>query len=53
MSQDEFQSFARDDLDIPKVRYFCDTCGTHVCVESQTWLGMLVLKVGKLDIHMV
>ena len=43
--------FKRDDLKKPRVRYFCETCGTHICVESPPRPGMLVLKIGSLDEH--
>lgn len=43
--------FKRDDLEKPRVRYFCGTCGTHICVESPPRPGMLVLKIGTLDDH--
>ena len=43
--------FKRDDLEKPRIRYFCGTCGTHICVESPPRPGMLVLKIGTLDDH--
>jgi hypothetical protein len=43
------ETFQRDDLATPRVRYFCANCGTHVCVKSPPRPGMLVLKVGTLD----
>ena len=45
------KTFSRDDLDAPRVRYFCENCGTHICVESPPRPGMLVLKIGTLDDH--
>ena len=47
----ELQTFVRDDLDKPRVRYFCANCGTHICVKSPQRPGMLVVKVGTLDEH--
>ena len=43
--------FKRNDLEKPRARYFCGTCGTHICVESPPRPGMLVLKIGTLDDH--
>ena len=43
--------FKRDDLEKPRARYFCGTCGTHICVKSPPRPGMLVLKIGTLDDH--
>ena len=47
----ELKTFSRDDLKSPRVRYFCEKCGTHICVESPPRPGMLVLKVGTIDQH--
>ena len=47
----ELKTFARDDLDAPRVRSFCGNCATHICVESPPRPGMLVLKIGTLDDH--
>ena len=47
----DLKTFARDDLESPRVRYFCRDCGTHICVESPPRPGMLVLKVGTIDDH--
>ena len=43
--------FKRDDLETPRIRYFCGDCGTHLCVKSPPRPGMLVLKIGTLDDH--
>ena len=43
--------FSRDDLDKPRIRFFCSNCGTHICVKSPPRPGMLVLKVGTVDDH--
>ena len=58
ISKDNFQitkgvpkAFSREDLDNPRVRYFCGTCGTHIYVESPPRPGMIVLKVGTIDDH--
>ena len=45
------KSFARSDLNEPRIRYFCGNCGTHICVKSPPRPGMLVLKIGTLDDH--
>ena len=47
----ELKTFARSDLNEPRVRYFCGNCGTHICVKSPPRPGMLVLKIGTLDDH--
>lgn len=41
-------SFARPDLDQPRTRDFCPTCGTHL-VTRQPGGRTLVVKVGTLD----
>ena len=51
VTKGQLKTFARDDLEAPRVRYFCENCGTHVCVESPPRPGMLVLKIGTLDDH--
>ena len=51
VTKGELKTFSRDDLDAPRVRYFCVNCGTHICVESPPRPGMLVLKIGTLDDH--
>ena len=51
VSKGELKRFARSDLEAPRVRYFCDNCGTHVCVKSPPRPGMLVLKIGTIDDH--
>ena len=51
VTKGQLKTFARDDLEAPRVRYFCGNCGTHVCVESPPRPGMLVLKIGTLDDH--
>jgi len=43
--------FQRNDLEKPRTRFFCGSCGTHICVKSPPRPGMLVLKVGSLDDH--
>jgi hypothetical protein len=43
--------FERSDLERPRTRFFCGTCGTHICVKSPPRPGMLVLKIGSLDDH--
>ena len=45
------KTFQRSDLEKPRVRFFCDKCGTHICVKSPPRPGMLVLKIGTLDDH--
>lgn len=47
----ELKTFARSDLNEPRVRYFCGNCGSHICVKSPPRPGMLVLKIGTLDDH--
>ena len=42
-------SFARDDLESPRIRDFCANCGTHVLTHSPPRPGMVMLKVGTLD----
>ena len=49
VTKGQLKTFRRDDLEAPRVRYFCGDCGTHVCVESPPRPGMLVLKIGTLD----
>ena len=51
VTQGNLKTFARGDLDIPRTRYFCGNCATHICVESPPRPGMLVLKIGTLDDH--
>ena len=51
VTKGQLKTFRRDDLEAPRVRYFCGNCGTHVCVESPPRPGMLVLKIGTLDDH--
>ena len=51
ITKGELKTFARDDLDAPRVRSFCGNCATHICVESPPRPGMLVLKIGTLDDH--
>ena len=53
VTKGELKTFARSDLEAPRVRYFCDNCGTHVCVESPPRPGMLVLKIGTLFLSLV
>mgnify|MGYP000904294146 FL=1 len=43
--------YERSDLKQPRTRYFCGSCGTHICVKSPPRPGMLVLKIGGLDDH--
>jgi len=43
------KSFARDDLESPRTREFCDNCGTHILTKSPTRPGAVVIKVGTLD----
>ena len=42
------QSFARADLDTPRTRRFCGTCGTHLTTELPDG-ERVVLKIGTLD----
>ncbi len=42
------KSFARDDLDAPVTRDFCETCGTHLATRSPL-VPMVILKDGTLD----
>jgi hypothetical protein len=51
VTKGELKTFARDDLDAPRMRSFCGNCATHICVESPPRPGMLVLKIGTLDDH--
>jgi hypothetical protein len=51
VTQGNLKTFARGDLDIPRTRYFCGNCATHIYVESPPRPGMLVLKIGTLDDH--
>ena len=51
ITKGELKTFARDDLDAPRMRSFCGNCATHICVESPPRPGMLVLKIGTLDDH--
>lgn len=41
------KQFARDDLEAPVTREFCDTCGTHLTTRLPG--PRMVLKVGSLD----
>lgn len=43
------KSFSRDDLENPRVREFCENCGTHILTKSPSRPGAVVLKVGTLD----
>ena len=42
------KTFERDDLDDPRIRHFCGTCGTHLTTRPQdeAWV---VIKVDTLD----
>ena len=40
--------FARDDLEKPRTRDFCPTCGTHLATRRHSW-PFMILKVGTLD----
>ena len=51
ITKGKMKTFSRNDLDTPRIRYFCANCGTHICVKSPPRPGMLVLKVGTLDNH--
>ena len=51
ITKGKLKTFSRNDLDTPRIRYFCANCGTHICVKSPPRPGMLVLKVGTLDNH--
>lgn len=42
------QSFARSDLETPRVRRFCGNCGTHMTTELPDG-ERVVLKIGTLD----
>ena len=42
------QDFARSDLDQPRTRQFCPTCGTHVVTRLPD-RPLVVVKVGTLD----
>jgi hypothetical protein len=42
------KTFARNDLDQPVTREFCDTCGTHIATR-RPGLNAVILKVGTLD----
>lgn len=43
------KSFSRSDLEKPRVREFCENCGTHILTKSPSRPGAVVLKVGTLD----
>lgn len=47
----EPKTYQRSDLETPRTRFFCENCGTHICVKSPPRPGMLVLKIGSLDDH--
>jgi hypothetical protein len=42
------KNYARDDLEEPVTREFCDTCGTHIATR-RPGLPFVILKVGTLD----
>lgn len=42
------KSFARADLDAPRVRDFCATCGTHLLTKPPG-VDFMIIKVGTLD----
>jgi len=42
------KGFARDDLDQPVTREFCENCGTHLATR-RPGLPFVILKVGTLD----
>jgi hypothetical protein len=42
------KSFARDDLDRPVTREFCENCGTHLTTR-RTDLPFVIVKIGTLD----
>lgn len=42
------REFARSDLDNPRLRQFCPTCGTHITTRIRE-LGLTVIKIGTLD----
>ncbi len=42
------KTFARDDLEQPVTREFCENCGTHLTTR-RPGLRMVILKVGTLD----
>ena len=47
----EPKRFQESDLETPRIRFFCKSCGTHICVKSPPRPGILVLKIGSLDDH--
>lgn len=51
VTKGELKTYARADLENPRIRYFCGDCGTHIFVKSPPRPGMLVLKIGTLDDH--
>jgi hypothetical protein len=42
------KTFARDDLEQPVTREFCENCGTHIATR-RPGLPMVILKIGTLD----
>jgi hypothetical protein len=56
MSETEFsftkgepKTFARDDLEKPVSRMFCENCGTAIGTLSQALPGAVIIKVGTMD----
>lgn len=47
-TKDSPAAFARTDLETPRTRRFCRTCGTHLTTELPDG-ARVVLKVGTLD----
>ncbi len=48
-TEGEPKTFIRSDLESPRVREFCENCGTHILTKSPSRPGAVVLKVGTLD----
>lgn len=42
------RAFTRDDLDTPRTRHFCGTCGTHMTTRRHQG-DVVIVKVGTLD----
>ena len=47
-TQGTVSQFERDDIDNPRLREFCPTCGTHLTTRIRD-RGLVVVKIGTLD----
>ncbi len=45
----EPKTFARDDLEKPVTRMFCENCGTAIGTRSLALPGAVIIKVGTMD----